>query len=88
MGIHGFQDVGTDAGSRANELIGQDAFPFGVFNLIAHFDDFQRKCLGFILKGTGHCHHPKYKIRAALRHTLLLHYSLLLIHFQKSTHPV
>ena len=56
--------------NSADELIGQDAFAFGALDFIAHFDDFQRKCFGFILKRTGHCHHPKYKIRAALRHTL------------------
>ena len=72
MGIHGFPDIGTDAGSRADELIGQNAFPFGMLDLIAHFDNFQRKCLGFILKRTVHNLHPKNKIRAALRHTLLL----------------
>ena len=40
MTIESLSDIGANAGSRADELIGQDAFPFGTLDFIAHFDDF------------------------------------------------
>ena len=39
--IECLSNIGTDTGSGANELIGENAFPFGTLDFIAYFNHFQ-----------------------------------------------
>ena len=39
MAIESLPDIGANADSRADEWIGQDTFPFGALDFIAHFDN-------------------------------------------------
>ena len=40
MTIKSLPDIGANAGAGADELIGQDALPFGALDFIAHFYNF------------------------------------------------
>lgn len=41
MPIECLSNIGADTGSGANELIGENAFPFGTLDFIAYFNHFQ-----------------------------------------------
>ena len=46
MSIECLSNIGADTGSRTDELIGENTFPFGTFDLIAYCDHFQSEGFG------------------------------------------
>ncbi len=46
MPIECLSNIGTDTGSGADELIGENAFPFGPLDFIAYFNHFQSEGFG------------------------------------------
>jgi len=54
MRIESFSNIGANACSRANQLIRQNRFLLIPLYFVAHFNNPQRKSLGFIKQWTYH----------------------------------